>query len=89
MADNYISVDTSKRLGNRLRRSVELTREALTLLTEIRDIMDESTDGVVYTTLESIFGLPSGKGGTVHTLVTSVRNAVQSAATINFINRLG
>lgn len=89
MANNYIAIDTTKRLGNRLRRCVDITREALSLLNEIRDIMDESNDGVDYGTIEAQFGLPTGKGLTAYNLVAGARSAVQAAATVNFVNRLG
>jgi hypothetical protein len=89
MANNHISVDQQKRLGNLLRRASDITRESLTVLTQIRDVMDEMNDGIDYTTLEQAFGLQTGKGLLAYNLVNGARAAVQSPATINFINRVG
>ncbi len=89
MASNHIPIDTGLRLGQRLRRGVDVTREALTLLTEAKDVMEEMIDGTDYSVVEARYGLPAGKGQTAYNLVVAARTAVQSTATTQLINRLG
>ena len=64
MAVQHIPVDTSKRLGVKLRRCVDLGREFRDLLREVSADMSVMVDGSDYSHLEAQFGIPAGKGQT-------------------------
>jgi len=89
MASNHIAIDVSKRLGVRLRRGVDQAREALTTLTETKDVMEEMIDMADYSVVEAQYGLPAGKGQSAYNLVVAARAAINSTATAQLINRLG
>lgn len=88
MANNNITLNRSAILAQELVGCVNATRDALTRLNRVRDIMSESTDGVTFGTIEDLFGATAGKGAALQTLVNGARNAVQSQATSDFINRV-
>lgn len=89
MAVNHISVDQSKRLGIKLRRLIDLQREAMELNLQLKDIMEAQIDGIDYTTVESEFGLPTGKGQTTYNLVSGMHSAVDVSAVNQAIDWLG
>lgn len=73
MAADYISVDRSKQLGNKLVRAASLQRELRELIEELHDIGQHSFDGSDYAVMESNFGLASGKGANTLTLIGLMR----------------
>ncbi len=89
MSDNFIHIDTAKRLGSQLRNVVESTRGVLDALNKLKTIMDQQTDGATYTTIETEFGIPTGKGGTVYNLVAGSYAAVNVSAILQYISYLG
>ena len=89
MASNHIPIDTSKRLGVRLRRCVDLTRELLGLLAETKAVMEAQIDGTDYAAVEAQYGLPAGKGQTTYNLVAGARSAVNVSAVNQMTDWLG
>lgn len=71
MAINNITIDlsTQKRLAYKLREAVDGAEKTINLLTDLKDAMEQMTDGVSYTTIETEFGLPTGKGDEVYNLL--------------------
>lgn len=89
MAANYIPVDLSKRLGIRLRRCVDLTRELLDLLAETKAVMEAQIDGADYAAVEAQYGLPAGKGQTAYNLVAGAKSACDVPAVRQMTDWLG
>lgn len=89
MAANHVPIDTGKRLGTRLRRSVDLARELLGLLAEAKAVMEAQIDGSDYAAVEVQYGLPAGKGQTAYNLVAGARSAVDVAAVRQLVDWLG
>jgi len=89
MADNFITIDTTKRLASRLRACVDNTQNMLNLMADLKAIMDQQTDGVLYTTIEAQFGLPAGKGITTYNLLAGALAACNVSATQQFTDWLG
>lgn len=89
MASNHIPIDTSKRLGIRLRRGIDVTREVLTLLAETKAVMEAQIDGGDYSAVEAQYGLPAGKGQTAYNLVAGARSAIDVSAVRQMIDWLG
>ena len=89
MAINHVPIDTAKRLGGRLRRLADLTRDVLNLLTETKAVMEAQVDGADYTAIEAQYGLPSGKGQTTYNLVAGARTAIDVTAVRQLVDWLG
>lgn len=93
MAANFITVDTTKRLGNQLRRLIDHQREALELMGKIKAVMEAALDTTPnpddWSLVESQFGLPAGKGETAYNLVTGARTAVNVANVNQMLDWLG
>lgn len=89
MAANHITVDQTRRLGNRLRRGVDLAREVLTILSETKAIMEAQIDGTDYSQVELQYGLPAGKGQTAYNLVAGARSAINVSAVNQMLDWLG
>jgi hypothetical protein len=74
MADNYIpitfSTATDQQLASLLRETVDQLQRWREALARIKADMDQMTDGATYTKIETVFGLPTGKGATTYNLVT-------------------
>jgi hypothetical protein len=72
MANNYIEVDlsTNERLAYKLREAVDGMEKSINLLSDLKDSMEQMTDGVTFTTIETQFGLATGKGQSVYNLLT-------------------
>ncbi len=74
MAINYIKVDrttTTATHAQKLLDYVNTLRSAYDKGVFIKAIMDNSTDGVDFTSIESLFGVPTGQGTNVYTLLGS------------------
>lgn len=89
MAVNYIPIDPAKRLGTRLRRLVDLQREALELSAALKAVMETQIDGTDYAAVEAQFGLPAGKGQTAYNLVAGAKSAVDVSAVRQLVDWLG
>jgi len=89
MAANHIPVDQGKRLGQQLRRLIDMQREVLQLNEKLKDIMETQIDTADYTLVATEFGLPSGKGETVYNLVAGMYSAVNVSAVNQAIDWMG
>jgi len=89
MANNFITIDTTTRLGSQLRSCIVSMDGTLDLMKRLKAIMDQQTDAIVWTTVEAQFGLPAGKGQTTYNLLASLVSAVDVSATDQFLHWLG
>src|SRR5262249_16813997 len=72
MARDFIKIDlrnTAATQANLLFSYVSTLRQAFEIGTRCKAIMDHNQDGVTFTDIETIFGLPTGKGQTVYNFV--------------------
>ena len=70
MAINYITVDrATKSLGADFYALVDAMRIQADKLRQVKEIMDNMTDGATYANIETQFGIPTGKGQTTYNLV--------------------
>lgn len=69
MAIVNITVDKQKTLGNQFYQLVQSFRSNHSQLREFKEMMDNMTDGVTYTEIESRFGVSSTNGQAVYNLV--------------------
>ncbi len=87
-----ITVDTTKRLGQDLRQLVVTIFSARDFARRLKEVMDQHTDSVTWTTLEAQFGLQAGTGQSTYNLVaalTGTSGALEAAAVTQFCDRLG
>lgn len=87
-----ITVDTTKPKGAQLAGLVSLVYQARNLARQLKELMDQETDGTTYTTIETLFGLQSGNGSAVYNLVaglTGASGALEVSAVTQFCARLG
>jgi hypothetical protein len=89
MPVTFIDVNTSTRHGAKLRRFVEVLREAREQSDEIMAIAATQIDGVNHALFEQQFGLQAGVGAGVATMLTNVSTALNVAAVNNLISRVG
>jgi len=89
MAVNHVPIDTSKRLGARLRRTADVARELLNLLAEAKAVMEAQIDGADYSDVEAQYGLPGTKGQTAYNLVAGANAAVDVSAVRQQVDWLG
>jgi hypothetical protein len=85
-------VDLSKRHGLKLRRLVDLQREAMQLYDDLKGVAEAQTDALPtpdYALFEQQFGLPAGKGALVYNLLVGARAACRSAAVSQMLDWLG
>lgn len=82
MAINYITVDRSRQQGNELLTIVETLRYYQDRLRQEKEKMDNMTDGVSYTAIETQYGIPTGKGVSMYNLVSGA--VAELAADTNF-----
>ena len=88
MAADYIAVDRSKQLGNKLVRAASLQRELRELIEELNDVGQHSFDGSDYAVMEDNFGLGAGTGANTLTLIGLVHTIYNSSATVAGTDRL-
>jgi hypothetical protein len=85
MAREFIKVDRTQSAATQAGLLLQYTttmRQAYELGNRVRDVMLRNTDNVVFTDIESLFGLPAGKGQIVFDLV----NGSVGAMTATFQN---
>jgi len=70
MAINYITVDRSRQQGGELLSVIESLRYYQDKLRQEKEKMENMTDGVTYTAIETQYGIATGKGDEVYNLVT-------------------
>jgi len=96
MAIDFIKADTTITTAVFASKLVSLSRQlrdTIDLLDEVKTIMDHSNDGVVFTAIETLFGLPATKGQTVYDLCNGTTQAIsgtaQNSNALSLINRVG
>src|SRR6267154_1229197 len=96
MAIDYIKIDTSAVAATQaivLRSFVQALRAAYEQGTRVKAIMDHNQDGVTWTSLEALFGLPTGKGQIVYNLVNGTVGAMEGTFQVpdakNLTERVG
>ncbi len=80
MARDYIKIDTGAAAATQaivLRSYVQALRTAYEQGTKVRAIMTHNNDGTVFTDIETLFGLPAGKGQIVFDLVNGSIGAME------------
>lgn len=82
MAVNYITVDRSKQQGAQLLAVVEGFRRLQGEMSQIKDMMDNMTDGITYTNVELQFGIATSKGDEMYNLIAGAVSEL--AADTNF-----
>lgn len=73
-------------LSNNLQSTLNTLASQYYRLVKIKANMDNLTDGVSFTALESTYGIPTGKGQTVYNLVAG--SVAELAADVNTMNLL-
>jgi hypothetical protein len=96
MARDFIKVDTSTVTATQARlllNYVQTLRSAYELGVKCKAVMDHNQDGSVFTDIEALFGLPSGKGQTVYNFVNGSIGAMggtfQNADAKNLTEQVG
>lgn len=84
MPINHVTVDHSRQQGSELPQVVESLRLQQDKLRQIKEIMDNMTDGITYVNIETQFGLPVGKGVTMYNLIAGAVSEI--AADVNLTN---
>ncbi len=96
MARDFIKVDPTQSAATQaplLLQYKNTLREAYDLGVKVQAIMTHNNDGTVFTDIETLFGLPTGKGQTVFNLVNgsigSMQGTFQVADAKNLTETLG
>ncbi len=96
MARDFIKIDVSNNIQNPamvLKDYVNTLRRAYELGSRVKAMMDHNNDGAVFTDIETMFGLPSGKGQIVYNLVNgsigSMEGSFQVADAKTITEQLG
>jgi hypothetical protein len=69
MAINYITVDAARKQGGELLSILDNLRYYQDRLRQEKEKMENMTDAVTYTAIETQYGIPTGKGDEVYNLV--------------------
>jgi hypothetical protein len=86
MAINYITVDRARQQGGELLSVIESLRYYQDKLRQEKEKMENMTDGITYTAIETQYGIPTGKGDEVYNLVTGA--TAELVADTNFVQLL-
>lgn len=96
MPVDFIHPDTTVTTAPFAGKLVSLTRQlrdTIDLLDEVKTIMDHNNNGVAFTAIETLFGLPTGQGQTVYDLCNGSMQAIsgtaQNSNALSLINRVG
>lgn len=89
MAIEYLTVDTSQRLGSELRQAVNYGNAFDTQVARLKEIMETMIDGTDYSAVEANFGLQAGSGETVYNLVTGAATDTGGTNIHQLLIRLG
>lgn len=79
MARDFIKIDRTQSAAidaALLLSYVNTLRSAYDTGVRVKAIMDHNTDAVVWTDIETLFGIPTGKGQTVYNLVSGSLGAL-------------
>ena len=69
MAKDYIKIDATAPQAPLLRSYISAMRQAYNLGKQCQAIMTHNNDGVDFSSIETLFGVPAGKGQTVFNFV--------------------
>jgi hypothetical protein len=69
MARDYIKITPTAPQAMLLRNFIAAQRQAYNLGVQVREMMGHNNDGADFSDIETLFGLPAGKGQTVFDLV--------------------
>lgn len=98
MAVDFVKVDPALTpqaglYGGTLLTLLVSLRATIDQLDRVKAVMDHSNDGVSFTQIETLFGLPSGKGQVVYDLINGTRGAIggtmQNSNALSLIDRVG
>lgn len=98
MAVDFIKVDPTltpqaQPCGVLLLGLVAQLRNTIDQLDRVKAVMDHSNDGATFSAIETLFGLPAGKGQTVYDLVNgtsgALRGIMQNSNALALIDRVG
>lgn len=96
MAIDFIKITqstTNQSQTGLLLQYVNVLRTAFELGTRLKAQMDHNQDGSTWTTLESAYGIPSGKGQTVYNFINgsvgSMQGAFQTSDVKNLTENVG
>lgn len=97
MAIDYIKIDTSSpntaTQAALLKSYVSLLRSAYNTGKQVLAVMGHQNDGTTFTSIETFFGLPAGKGQTVFNMVNgsigSMEGSFQVSDAKNITEQLG
>jgi hypothetical protein len=86
MPNDFIRIDptltpNAQFYGSQLITLVVSLRATIDQLDRIKAVMEHSTDGTTFTTLEAMFGLGAGKGQTVFDFINGTRGALGGTMT--------
>lgn len=89
MPNNYIPINQTSQRGSSLFNAVANYYASKASLALILADFQAMTDGVDFTTIESAFGIPTGKGQTINALVTNALSEMNAATNSNaLVNQL-
>lgn len=88
MAADYIRVDRTKQLGNRLVRCADQLLDVAQSLAELLAAGSHANDGSDYSVMETIFGLQTGTGANVLTLIDLIDTILNTGSTVAGTTRL-
>lgn len=80
MSRDFIKIDTTTVAASQaqlLKNYVNTLRSAYDMGTRIKAIMTHNNDGTTFTDIETLFGLPTGKGQTVFNLINGGIGSMQ------------
>ena len=96
MARDFIKIDsttTTAIFASELKSCINSLRDTIDRLDKVKGIMDHNQDGTVFTDIETLFGLPAGKGTTVYDYINGSRGVLsgtfQNADAMTLIERVG
>lgn len=89
MALAQILVNQTKTLGAQMYMLSNNLRDARAKVSDLKLIMDNMTDGVDFTVIEAQFGLVTGKGTLLYTLITTLNTQISGSTALNqFVNEV-
>jgi hypothetical protein len=86
VALNQITVDTNKEFGSEVYNAIVEMERAQDAFRRIKEQLDNMTDGVSYTEIETRAGLPTGKGQAFYNLWAGANAHLQSSADSNAVS---
>lgn len=89
MAIDFVPVNQTSRFGRDLVALRNVLQTARERIAAIKDHMDHMNDGSTFTMIPTEFGLPSGSGSAALTIITNAKAALDDAAILTLVQRVG